>query len=99
MNEFEEKDYDLARGYADGIQGNADNIMGIFDDIDGIMTGLYGSNWESVGAEEAHNRYNQIRKNYEVFYNKVVTMKTHIYNVTAANEEADAAASKTIAEI
>jgi len=34
-----------------------------------------------------------------VFYDKVVTMKTHIYNVTATNEEADAAASQTIAKI
>lgn len=96
MNEFEERDYDAARSYADGVQTNANNIMNIFDDIDNVMNSLYGANWSSVGAEGAHERYNVIRQNYEVFYNKVVAMKNHIYNVTAANEDADAAASNTI---
>ncbi len=99
MNEFEEKDYAGARSYADAIKTNADNIMGIFEDIDGIMNRLYGSNWESVGDENAHDRYNELRKNYEVFYNDVVSMKLHIYDVTAANEEADAAASSTVTNI
>lgn len=99
MNEFQEKDYEGARNCADAIKANADNIMGIFDEIDGIMNNLYGSNWESSGAQGARDRYNEIRKNYEVFYEKVVAMKNHIYNVTAANEEADAAASQNIASI
>lgn len=99
MNEFEEKDYEQARGLANAVQTNANNIMGIFDDIDSVMNDLYGSNWASVGADDAHDRYNTIRKNYEVFYEKVVAMKNHIYNVTAANEEADAAASNTITNV
>ena len=96
MNEFEEKDYAGARSLADGIQGNADNIMDIFNDVDTIMNQLYGDNWDSAGAENAHARYNEIRRNYEVFYTNVAAMKTHIYNVTATNEEADAAASNTV---
>ena len=96
MNEFEEKDYAGARNYADGVKTNADNIMGIFNDIDGVMNNLYGNNWQSLGAGAAKARYDVIRKNYEIFYDKVVAMRNHIYNVTAANEEADAAASKTI---
>ena len=99
MNEFEQKDYAGARSCADSIKTNADNIMTIFDNIDGIMNNLYGANWESSGAQNARDRYNQIRKNYEVFYEKVVAMKNHIYNVTAANEAADAAASQNIANI
>lgn len=99
MNEFEEKDYAGARSYADAVKTNADNIMNIFNDIDGVMNNLYGNNWQSVGADSARDRYNQIRKNYEVFYEKVVAMKNHIYSVTAANEEADAAASQNIANI
>ncbi len=99
MNEFEEKDYEGARSLADAVLGNANNIQGIFDDIDGIMNNLYGANWASAGAEEAHERYNTIRQNYEVFYNQVVAMKTHIYNVTAANEAADAAATNTISGV
>lgn len=99
MNEFEEKDYAGARSYADNIKNNAENIMGIFNDIDGVMNSLYGSNWGSTGADNARERYNEIRKNYEVFYNKVVAMRNHIYSVTAANEEADAAASNTVASV
>lgn len=99
MNEFEEKDYAGARSLADGVKGNADNIMDIFNDIDSTMNTLYGSNWESAGAQEAKARYDEIRRNYEVFYEKVVAMKTHIYNVTAKNEEADNAASNVIANI
>lgn len=99
MNEFEEKDYAGARSYADNIKNNAENIMGIFNDIDGVMNSLYGSNWGSTGADNARDRYNEIRKNYEVFYNKVITMRNHIYSVTAANEEADAAASNTVASV
>ncbi len=99
MNEFEEKDYGTARSYADGVKTNADNILGIFNDIDSVMNNLYGNNWESLGADDARSRYEQIRKNYEVFYDKVVAMKTHIYAVTAANEEADAAASNVVSSI
>ncbi len=99
MNEFEEKDYGSARSYADNIFKNANNILDIFNSIDGSMSQLYGENWESVGADDARSRYEQIRKNYEVFYNKVVAMKTHVYAVTAANEEADAAASNVVTGI
>lgn len=99
MNEFEEKDYAGARSYADQVKGNAENIMGIFNDIDSVMDNLYGSNWESAGAENARSQYNVIRKNYEQFYEKVVAMRDHIYMVTEANEQADEAASQTISNI
>lgn len=99
MNEFEEKDYAGARSCADAVKANADNIMNIFNDIDSVMNSLYGANWSSMGADSAKARYDELRRNYEVFYEKVVAMKTHIYNVTAANEAADAAASNTIAGI
>ena len=99
MDEFEQKDYAGARNYADAIKTNADNIMQIFNNIDGIMNNLYGSNWQSTGADNARNRYNEIRKNYEGFYNEVVSMKTHVYNITQANEEADVAASQMISNV
>ena len=99
MNEFEEKDYDSARGYADGIQKNADNIMDIFNGVDATMDALYGGNWESAGADNARGRYDQIRKNYESFYENVVSMKEHVYKVTEANEEADTAASQRVSSI
>ena len=37
MNEFEEKDYEGARSYANAVKTNADNIMGIFNDIDAVI--------------------------------------------------------------
>lgn len=96
MNEFELNDYAGARSLADAIQTNANNIMGIFDDIDGVMNNLFGENWTSAGAEAAHERYNELRQNYEMFYEKVVSMKNHVYSVTNAQEEADQAASNVI---
>lgn len=99
MNEFEVKDYAGARSYADGVKKNAYNIMMIFDELNKVMSDLYGSNWESAGADEAKARYDEIRQNYQVFYDKVYAMKDHIDNVTAAYEEADTSASQTIASI
>ena len=99
MNEFEEKDYEAARNSADAIKLNGDNIMQIFNDIDGVMNSLYGSNWESVGAEAARDRYNQIRSNYQVFYDRIVAMRNHIHTVTEANEAADKSASQSVASV
>ena len=99
MNEFEEKDYEAARGYADSVKSNADNIMSIFDSIDSSMKSLYGDSWLSSGADVSNGRYQEIRKSYEVFYNNVVTMRNHIYTVTAKNEEADASVSGNISTV
>lgn len=99
MNEFEMKDYDGARNYADAIQKNADNIMGIFNSTDRIANELYGTNWTGAGSESANDRYKEIRKNYEGFYNVVVAMKAHIYAVTGSNEEADKLAGQNIAKV
>ena len=99
MNEFEEKDYEGARSYANAVKTNADNIMGIFNDIDATMNNLYSNNWASIGADDAKARYNEIRKNYEVFYEKVVAMKNDVYRITATNEDADKAANATIASV
>ena len=99
MNEFELNDYAGARSLAEAIQKNANNIMGIFDDIDSTMNTLFGTNWASAGSEAARERYDRLRQNYETFYEKVVGMKNHIYSVTNAQEEADAAASKVITNV
>jgi len=99
MNEFEQKDYAQSRTLADAIKTNADNIMEIFNTIDSIMNSLYGESWQSSGAETSHDRYNEIRKNYEVFYANVVRMHDHIYKVTASNEATDSNVSNNIAGI
>ena len=99
MNEFEEKDYQGARNSADAIKTNADNILGIFDSIDSAMKSLYGDAWQSTGADVSNGRYQEIRTNYEVFYNNVVSMRNHIYTVTQINEETDASVSQNIAGI
>ena len=99
MNEFEEKDYGQARTTADSIKTNGENIMGIFDKIDNIMNTLYGESWESAGADNARTRYEEIRKNYEVFYQQILNMHSHIYKVTASNEAADARISSDIASV
>ena len=99
MNEFEQKDYGQARTTADSIKTNGENIMDIFDKIDNIMNALYGESWESSGAENAHARYDEIRKNYEVFYQQILNMHDHIYKVTASNEATDSRISSDIAGV
>ena len=99
MNEFEEKDYGAARNCADQVKTNADNILAIFDSIDQHMKILYGDAWQSSGADVTNGRYQEIRKNYEIFYNNVITMRNHIYNVTEINEASDASVSGNISNI
>ncbi|MBQ2910452.1 MAG: hypothetical protein IJE53_06560 [Bacilli bacterium] len=99
MNEFEQKDFEAARNCADLVKTDADSILAIFDNVDQTMKLLYGEAWQSSGADVSNGRYQQIRKNYEVFYNNVVTMKDHIYRVTSKNESADAAISDAISNI
>ena len=94
-----EEDYEGARNSADQVKTTAENIMSIFDNIDQVMNTLYNDAWQSQGAEGAKSRYQEIRKNYETFYNNVVAMKSHIYAVTASNEAQDAAVSNTIADL
>jgi len=99
MNEFEQKDYEQSRNYADAIKTNADNIMGIFERIDSIMKSLYGETWQSSGAETSYERYNELRSNYEIFYKKVVDVHDHIYKVTASNESTDSTVSQSVAGV
>ena len=99
MNEFNQKDYAQSRNYADNIRNNAENIMSIFDSIDNTMKELYGADWQSSGADVSEGRYNEIRKNYEVFYRNVLNMHDHIYKVTASNEATDNKVSQSISGI
>lgn len=97
--EFEQKDYEAARNCADLVKTDADKILSVFDNVDQTMKLLYGEAWQSSGADISEGRYQEIRKNYEVFYNNVVTMKDHIYRVTSENQNADASISDTIASV
>lgn len=97
--EFEQKDYEAARNCADLVKTDADKILNVFDNVDQTMKLLYGEAWQSSGADISEGRYQQIRKNYEVFYNNVVTMKDHIYRVTSQNQSADASVSDAISNV
>ena len=99
MNEFNVKDYEDARKYADNIKNNADRIMCIFDNIDRVNRDLYENNGRSTGAEDALTRYKEIRKNYQDFYDRVVRMQAHIYTITQTKQESDTRASENIASI
>ena len=99
MSEFEQKDYDEARRCADTFKTLADNILDIFNNLDATMKALYGESWQSSGADLSEGRYSELRINYEVFYQNVITMHDHIYSVTASNEEKDATVSKSITSV
>ena len=57
MNEFEEKDYEGARSYANAVKVNADNIMGIFNDIDAVMNNLYSNTMKLGNHSRQYARY------------------------------------------
>ena len=67
MNEFEEKDYEQAYSLATTIQSDANDMLEIFNNVDRSMTELFGENWQSSGADVSNGRYEELRKNYQVF--------------------------------
>lgn len=99
MNEFEQKDFASARAYAESIKNAADNILEIFNDIDNSMKRLYGEFWQSSGADVSNGRYQELRTNYENFYNKVIAMKNHIDTVTSRNENTDTSVGNMLGNI
>ena len=94
--EFEEKDYGSARNQADSIKSTAENISGIFNNIDRAMKALYGESWQSSGADVSQGRYAELKSNYDKFYQNVLNVHKYIYDMTAANEAADAQVSSQI---
>lgn len=89
MNEFEEKDYDQAFSLATTIKSDANDMLEIFNNVDRSMSELFGENWQSSGADVSNGRYEELRKNYEAFYNKVIAMVNHIAEVTNKNIDTD----------
>lgn len=99
MREFDMENYGAAESCADAIKNIGDNIMSIFDSVDKAMNDLYGGNWASSGANNAHERYMDIRKNYEVFYQDILNMNTHIHSTVENYKIADQQADTTISAI
>lgn len=99
MAEFKQTDYGTARSLADNIKASAEKIMSIFENVDQSMRMLYGDAWQSTGADVTEGRYQEIRKNYEVFYQKVIDMHQHVHNATNLYEQSDATVSSSISEV
>ena len=95
MNEFEEKDYEQAYSLATTIQSDANDMLEIFNNVDRSMTELFGENWNSSGADVSNGRYEELRKNYQVFYDKVIAMVNHIAEVTNRNIDTDKDVAQT----
>lgn len=95
MNEFEEKDYEQAYSLATTIQSDANDMLEIFNNVDRSMTELFGENWQSSGADVSNGRYEELRKNYQVFYEKVIAMVNHIAEVTNRNIDTDKDVAQT----
>ena len=95
MNEFEEKDYEQAYSLATTIQSDANDMLEIFNNVDRSMTELFGENWKSSGADVSNGRYEELRKNYQVFYDKVIAMVNHIAKVTNRNIDTDKDVAQT----
>lgn len=99
VSEFNVGSYGAAESCADAIKNIGDKIMDIFNSVDKTMNNLYGENWESSGANNAHERYMEIRKNYEVFYQDILNMNTYIHSAVETYKTADAQANTTISSI
>ena len=99
MKEIQLQNYGTARGLADAVKGNADAIMAIFDSVDSAMRALYGDAWQSSGADVSNGRYQELRKNYEIFYNKVIAVHQHIHKVTTSDEETDTLVGSSVSSI
>ena len=95
MNEFEEKDYEQAYSLATTIQSDANDMLEIFNNVDRSMTELFGEHWKSSGADVSNGRYEELRKNYQVFYDKVIAMVNHIAEVTNRNIDTDKDVAQT----
>lgn len=97
MEEFKEENYDEAIALADEVAASATRIHDVFEDIDGVMKLLHGGHWESRGSEDVNAEYAvSVKSRFEPFYQNVMTMKNHIYEVTGRNQEADAQAAANI---
>ena len=97
MEEFKEENYEEAISLADQIYAGATRIRNVFENIDNVMNLLHGGHWESSGSEDVNAEYvANVKSRFEPFYESVVTMKQHIYEVTGRNQEADAQAAATI---
>lgn len=99
MNEFKQEDYASARMTADNIKMSADRIMDVFDKVDYNMKILYGDAWQSSGADASSGRYQEIRKNYEIFYKKVLDMHSYVHSATNLYEQSDSRIAQSVSEI
>lgn len=99
-NSFEVKStYDSLKDCANKIMTSGENIMNIFNGIDQTMKELYGENWQGVGADNAKDRYDEIRKNYEVFYQKIKDMKSTVDSVSDKYQSTESNVSKEIESV
>ena len=97
MEEFKQENYEEAISLADQIYAGATRIHEVFENIDSVMNLLHGGHWESRGSEDVNAEYvANVKSRFEPFYQSVVAMKQHIYEVTNRNQEADAQAAANI---
>ena len=98
MDEFDLGSYERAQALADRVFNHANSIHDVFDDIDGLMNMLHSQHWGSTGSEDVNAQYlAAIKTQFEPFYQDVVTMKTHIYEVTSKDKSTDSQAESVIA--
>ena len=97
MQEFKEENYDEAIALADEVAASATRIHNVFEDIDNVTNLLHEGHWESTGSEDVSADYARtVKSRFEPFYENVMTMKKHIYEVTGRNQEADTQAAANI---
>ena len=99
MAEIEQKDYQESYNYATDIKNYADTIHDAFTNIDKAMQDLYGENWTSTGADVSNGRFQELKQNFEPFYNNVIAMHNHIGEITGLNQETDSTVSSYVSKV
>ena len=87
--------YSQAEAQAQAIIKIADQMKDTFDSMDSVMTTL-GSHWESKGATEVIDMYNNIAAAYPGIHNKIVEYANDIKTVSNNDQTGDMTASKIV---
>ena len=95
MQEFDLGDYESARSLANSIKTNAGNIDEIFNKMNDVMVKL-SEDWKGEGSRQVQEMYSEIKSQYPVFYNRMISDTDYILSVTAKDEEAEEAAKATV---
>ena len=95
-NNISLKDPEGARTNATTMKTIADEIQEVFDEYESCMEQLYGEAWNGEGSIHCSERYRELSKNYESFYNTINLMHATVMGNVANYVATDATQGSSI---